>query len=209
MEPNERLVKMNPGEISLLEEVKKVRARGLGPVILWAIGFAALFGFLYETKLWREYWALFLIALVVIGAPIMSSGRSARRIKGKLNQHIDQDLEGGHKKVIARRIEKQNFSSEKDYKLSIDPDAALSMRSRSNRVIRYYMVIDGVLYSASEELFEETNEGGLINFHIAPNSGFTLCFTTEGDKNRIPCPPLSVKVSYSQDAIQIRALDVS
>ncbi|HYG79811.1 MAG TPA: hypothetical protein VD861_05455 [Pyrinomonadaceae bacterium] len=149
--------------------------------IKWAIFFAAIFGVLYGTRSWHAYWVPFLVALVIVAVPVILIIRLNVRGKRRLNQLIEQDLKGGHKKVIARRIEKQDVSSARG------PQLQGPLSTGGEVIIRYLMVIDGVFYSSHQHLFESTKEGDLIYFHVAPNTAIMLGFTTEGDER--PYPP--------------------
>jgi hypothetical protein len=189
METNEQLVKMKPEEIGILETYKQGGA-SLGCSSMLGVAFAVIFISL-RLFLPRTYWNSSIFVTIYMAALVVASLFVAFVIWAELGSRksqinlVEQDLKEGYKKIIVRHVEKQNITGYEETRMTYGHSAIPS--KTGNVIMSYNMLVDGMLFSADEELYMKLRVGDPIYFHVAPHSGSTLYYTIEAD-NRYYLP---------------------
>lgn len=203
MESNELIIKMVPTELELLSNAKSkpsiLRSTVFGAILCVVI---FVIGFIYIRSLYPFGWSVFKIFLLVLLIALLAllewiivqAARARKRNIEQLNKLIEKDLQEGLKKIITRRVDRQDVDTHWEQGWgSTGVNSRAGYSDSDKLIVTYEMFIDGRLYISSKELFDALKDGDWIEFHVALNSGYILYYTIEGDRKLYPPSSLQRK----------------
>lgn len=180
MEPNGSTVKLSPEEVVILEQLRKPTWGCFWTTAVISAPIAAyLINQLMDgSPLWVK--VLLVVGLILIGIVVTVSVYLSKQE----NSRPAKDLKEGCKKVMTHQVESQNIESRE-----VREDE--SEYSRGSVIMRYYLVVGGKRYRASEEVYLKLRAGDLIEIHMAPNAEHVFYYKVVSSGERIETASLS------------------